>query len=228
MTRTQMEWENKADSANFFNLTISPGSLKNIRNSLIVLAIFSLAVLLVLLLFQNSTSNLVVIVKKPPAYNLDLMSMSSDKKALAQFAGYLEYVTKTRDTFQIDYQDLNLISLGYSQNKLHLDFDHASALFDIHFVSGHFKRTEVERITLHLNRPHLGLASCSIENSGIMYEPEHHYKCTKGRRYPCFGLTKSGSQMVTTLVVEALEFQVNTQASNGTFGSLKTICSNYS
>lgn len=131
---------------------------------------------------------------------------SSDRTALANFAGYLEYEHQSANgatgfvQLQLRSVASQKLESGYS---LSLWLDCALMKLKLRVNEG---CTEVDDISLELVVPSGSSRTCSIGSPGMEFQAGRHYSCSRVRVFDCKDATTGSSPV--RLVMEALEFEV--------------------
>lgn len=159
------------------------------------------------LLSQPYACKLQSTVPRLPAVNVS--SLRGNKlNAWMHFGGYLQYTSAGSDEHQVSNMALSLASFETpSDDRWQLDFNCAQVWIELDS-----SLSAINRIIIHLSRPHIGLSSCATSDKYAIHNLTRgiHYICLRRLMFPCYGLARSGMQLVTTLVVDELEFQVGT------------------
>lgn len=150
---------------------------------------------------------------------------SADSKAMMRFKGYLAYDHMSSTRYKVEFINLKLTSLAIDGARLYLDLGCAQAAFDLvptyiapTYSSNYtFRRSSMynsvslSQIIVDLARPHMGVKTCFITYPSITYKMGAHYACSSKKSYSCYGVLKTQMSLVATLVIEDIEFEVDSK-----------------
>jgi len=194
--------------------------------AILVAIIFTLVLGLISRNHSSSTCQLGTI---QPVYDLSTLENihSSDLKALANFAGYLEYNSRHEAAAKV-FMPLILesvdLSVGDDGRQLTLQADCAKLIFALR---DSVVTETVQSIRVDLVIANKKISTCRIWDTYMSYDATAHYNCTDKRVYNCVAVDEEESVVVAQLNIQAIEFELNgypNAVKKGKFSTRATKC----